>query len=305
MPAPATIQSRKKARRLFVGLAGSALSRIIRQNLTAEESVTAKKNRLPKMDPTARPEPIDVRMSSKDRDPAFSDTRSADKKKSLKQIVAEIAETVKRRSSGLYDPVKDNEDAQVHFQTYAFDPKLSRGTDPIAYIGDRRDDNKSENDITFSAASQNFPNGGYSVQTLRGAEDPKPRSRIPWWIKNPTTFHEFRTNLTACKNDTGIDFAILRCYYLLSASDEEIFNSFKGFLKAEHGLNRKRWTSSVNALKNRRVNLIKLGFEVFGEDHLQEGPEHLEHLALWKSIREAPGIKQPSKNPAWNRVTRS
>jgi hypothetical protein len=261
---------KRKAVRAFEGSGGSRLAKInerviIEEELrkgpelcpyvTAERSITEKRRSAPKLSPTKhRPsQKLDVRISSADLDPSL-------------------------------EPVQIDA-GDGHFQTVAFDPYLGAGSNPHADLmefgehteetGDPEKDR--ENGVsTIGEVCQALGKEGFVVRQMKGQ---KVRPCAPAWIR--TSLSEFILGRVDQDHRTIetlpfwalIDFLILQQHYLSYRSDEDIFYmNWELFKKDKTGT---RWTSSTNAVKLRRIKLLKQGNELYAdkEDDFQPNPD--------------------------------
>jgi hypothetical protein len=158
-----------------------------------------------------------------------------------------------------------------HFQDSTFDPDLGKGRNPHAFAGERREkvDCPSPAQLRLNEVAQAFNGSGFTVGKMRES-DTAARRKTPWWFRDQAALKEFIKHIGSGRprNSVALDYVILEDYFLLRLSDEDIFLRYRTELQqATAG---KRWTSSVNALKNRRIRLIQRGEELFGKTQIED-----------------------------------
>jgi|HubBroStandDraft_2_1064218.scaffolds.fasta_scaffold18922_2 hypothetical protein len=196
----------------------------------------AEKMTLEKAIPTlavAGPGTKTVKMSSADTDPSFGRIRNGWRDDLRSESLKEVEERIER-----------GEDPETFsFQNYAFDsglesiPRKKEGIDRYQEISN-----------------------GYGVVTLKGNEDFKGwRRESPWWLLNEKALAKL--NLSEHDSD------ILRYFYLSHMSDDDIYEEMRMVFEIlEPGENTSRHTSSGNAVKKRRLKLVKDGNQILGKD---------------------------------------
>jgi hypothetical protein len=247
---------KKPAKRAFIGLAGSPLAKeddsvapspllepdvaaVVKEILTKAQRKyvsterpiqrTEREPRLKGARKSRRRSYTDVKLSSGDRDPAFA---------------------------------TNNGHSPERFQQWLFDSELG-GTDPQSFAGEHKDAGAgTDEDISpLAEAAQAIGEKAYSVERLKRS---RPRRNTPWWF--PSKYRLLVLNRSKYVHATVcLDAAILWHYYIENRSDAEIFQDLKDQLRTEI-LGRSRWTSSINALKNRRLRLVSEGDALFGPD---------------------------------------
>jgi hypothetical protein len=107
-----------------------------------------------------------------------------------------------------------------------------------------------------------------------------PRSDTPFWVITSLSKFILSRVKEVNKDDNQelplratLDYRILRDYYLNQCTDEEIFDEYKIKLREDRRRTRRttksfawstRWTSTADALKGRRLRLVKEGNLTFG-----------------------------------------
>jgi hypothetical protein len=175
-----------------------------------------------------------------------------------------------------YAPDRDEQDTALRFQERQFDKSLRGskkpfGTSHIHRRGNRTKEGDESTELLLKNFAQSLPRR-FSVQTVTNYESS--RHDFPDWVKSDLVSFIINRLDTRERNDllrrkvplwAALDHAILVEYYLLYTPDEEILDKYRFCLQSE-AAGKKRWTSSVNALKNRRLRLVKEGNAMFGEN---------------------------------------
>jgi hypothetical protein len=176
----------------------------------------------------------------------------------------------------VFDADNDEKDIVVRFQNHQFDRSLRRSTTPLGTSHVQRQgrptgEGDESTELLLNKVAQSLPKR-FRVQTATNYEGPRPET--PDWLKTRDLIsfiinrlnEEERHNLLHHKiaRWAAVDYVILVEYYLRYTTDEEIFEKYNSHLQAE-AEGKRRWTSSVNALKNRRLRLVKEGDAMFGK----------------------------------------
>lgn len=244
---------------------------------STEKSITQTKARMPAQAPSKHPRKPSVKISSGDLDPAFE---------------------------RLDLSVTADGEGNPRFQARQFAPELGKGTNPHGYMGEHTDDRraevgryqKSQKELVLAQVAQaigkddrpGYYGAGFSVLTIRGS-DCRPRTDCPDWILNGGILvfigHRLGSKFRACLEakkfppQAALDYAILTDYYRYRLTDAAIFHQYKASLRLE-AMGKGRWTSSPNAVKNRRFRLVREGNALFGDRaNILETQELLEKTA--------------------------
>jgi hypothetical protein len=175
----------------------------------------------------------------------------------------------------VFDSDTDEQDRGVRFQKYQFDKSLRRskrpvGTGHIHRQGNPTNEGDESTELLLNKIAQSLPKR-FNVQTATNYESHRPES--PAWVKAKdllVTFIKSWLGTRECQDLeqekvplwAALDYVILTEYYLQYSTDEDIYEKYEHRLREEAG-GKKRWTSSVNALKNRRLRLVKEGNAMF------------------------------------------
>jgi hypothetical protein len=170
----------------------------------------------------------------------------------------------------VFDFETDEQDKEVRFQDCQFDKGLSRQ-------GNSTNQEDESTKPLFNTIAQSLPKR-FNVQTVTNYQGPRPD--CPAWVKAQNllvTFIKSRLGTRECQDLpkqkvplwAALDYVILSEYYLHYRTDEDIYEEYEHRLR-EEAAGKKRWTSSVNALKNRRFRLVKQGDAMFGANDSRE-----------------------------------
>jgi hypothetical protein len=183
----------------------------------------------------------------------------------------------------VYKPIDDF--TNPVFQEHGFDSGLG-GTDPKQFTGSHTDGGHDPNGATerespLAQAAQAMGKG-FVVMTAHDLIA-APRVSTPHWIRDRSLFKQFMDGLD--EETRKLDIVILAEFYINRRTDPEIFALYEEEhrLKFEYGNppRKTRWTSTVNALKNRRTRLIDKGDALFGPspDFIIPTPGRITHVA--------------------------
>jgi hypothetical protein len=186
---------------------------------------------------------------------------------SLKKHLASIGRVL--------DPEKDIQGRDIRFQKHQFDKSLRRsvrpfGTSHIHRQGSPTGEGDESTEQLLQTIVQSLPKF-FSIRTVTDYQSIRPET--PGWVKTRDLISFVLNRLDEQESEellrhkiplwAALDHVILTEYYLQYRTDEEIFEQYQDRLK-EEAAGKKRWTRSVNALKNRRLRLVAKGDAMFG-----------------------------------------